>query len=208
MVSELCNVPERRRSGSISRSSTFRRAASADAGSGSGSSATSYVSSRSASSRSVVGQDMAYRGRGDSRRVTALMTRASVRPGAADVRPARRECRPLWPGRRRRCHRCIGEASSQVPHRQSESCAMDGRLECVGPSDGSASSEVCVIGADAIVTETVVEQLVQARARRDAFAAAARHCVHSDVRGVAARAERGRCSSRHFGWSNTTTPSR
>ena len=40
---------------------------------------------------------------------------------------------------------------------------MDGRLECVGASDGPASSELLGLGAAAMVTETVVEQVVQAR---------------------------------------------
>ena len=51
---------------------------------------------------------------------------------------------------------------------------MDGRLERVGPLEGPASSEQPWLGADAMVTETVVEQVVQARARGETVAAVAR----------------------------------
>jgi hypothetical protein len=51
---------------------------------------------------------------------------------------------------------------------------MDGRLEWVVGPDGWASSEQPWLGAAPMVTETVVEQVVQARARGDAMAAVAR----------------------------------
>ena len=51
---------------------------------------------------------------------------------------------------------------------------MDSRLDwAVGP-EGPASSELLGLGAAAMVTETVVEQVVQARARGEAVAAVAR----------------------------------
>ncbi len=51
---------------------------------------------------------------------------------------------------------------------------MDGRLEQVGSSAGPASSEQPWLGADTMVTETVVEQVVQARAGGETVAAVAR----------------------------------
>ena len=51
---------------------------------------------------------------------------------------------------------------------------MDGRLERVGPVEGPASSEQPWLGADAMVTETVVKQVVLARARGETVAAVAR----------------------------------
>ena len=53
---------------------------------------------------------------------------------------------------------------------------MDGKLEWVAPPERPASSELPWLGADAMVTETVVDQVVQARARGEAVAAVARAC--------------------------------
>ena len=50
---------------------------------------------------------------------------------------------------------------------------MDGRLECVTGPDGPACSEQPWLGAAPMVTEPVVEQLVQARAHGEAVAAIA-----------------------------------
>ncbi len=50
---------------------------------------------------------------------------------------------------------------------------MDGRSEWLGPLDRRASSEQPWLGADATVTETVEEQVVQACAREEAVAARA-----------------------------------
>ena len=51
---------------------------------------------------------------------------------------------------------------------------MDGRLEWVAGPDGGASSEQPWLGAAPMLTETVVEQVVQARARGEAVAAVVR----------------------------------
>ncbi len=51
---------------------------------------------------------------------------------------------------------------------------MDGRLEWVASPNGPASSEQPWLGVDAMVTETVVEQVVQARMRGEPVAAVAR----------------------------------
>ncbi len=51
---------------------------------------------------------------------------------------------------------------------------MDSRLDWAAGSEGPASSEQPWLGADTMVTETVVEQVVQARARGEAVAAVAR----------------------------------
>ena len=45
---------------------------------------------------------------------------------------------------------------------------MDSGMECVGWPVGPESSELLRLGADAMVTEMVVEQVVQARARGEA----------------------------------------